>query len=175
MSHTAPTSVSTHPLHAPGSPASKLVCPTSCRSKPSTPSAPDRTRPAKSKPTQDSSQTLQHQSEQCPHQTATVPPDRDLEQSPRTNGAGPVSSYIVETLDVTNPGNTWAPATTGPRHLASTATPQRQLSTSVNGRTYLVRVEGCRTPHRELRLHRRSGQSRGFASHTSSARGYHRP
>ena len=41
----------------------------------------------------------------------------------RTNGAGPVSSYIVETLDVTNPGNAWS------QHLASTAPPQRQSST----------------------------------------------
>ena len=81
MSHTAPTSASTHPLHAPGSQASKLVCPMSCRSKPSTPSAPDRTRPARSKPPQASSRTLQHQSEQYPHQTATETPDRDLEQS----------------------------------------------------------------------------------------------
>ena len=27
----------------------------------------------------------------------------------RTNGAGPVTSYIVEILDVTNPGNAWVP------------------------------------------------------------------
>ena len=42
----------------------------------------------------------------------------------RTNGAGPVTSYIMETLDImTNPGNTWAPTTPGPRQRASTPDP----------------------------------------------------
>ena len=53
----------------------------------------------------------------------------------RTNGAGPVSSYIVETLDVTNPGNTWVP-TTGIDGTTTTA-----VVHVVIGRTYLVRVK----------------------------------
>ena len=75
----------------------------------------------------------------------------------RTNGAGPVSSYIVETLDVTNPGNAWRP-------------PRRWI-----GRTYLVRVKAVALHTGSFRLHRRSSQSRGFPNHTSSARGHHRP
>ena len=53
----------------------------------------------------------------------------------RTNGAGPVSSYIVETLDLTNPGNTWV-LTTGIDGTTTTA-----VVNVVIGRTYLVRVK----------------------------------
>ncbi len=53
----------------------------------------------------------------------------------RTNGAGPVSSYIVETLDVTNPGNTWIP-TLGIDGNTTTA-----VVNVIIGRTYLVRVK----------------------------------
>ena len=53
----------------------------------------------------------------------------------RTNGAGPVSSYIVETLDLTNPGNTWV-LTTGIDGTTTTA-----VVHVVIGRTYLVRVK----------------------------------
>ena len=53
----------------------------------------------------------------------------------RTNGAGPVSSYIVETLDVTNPGSTWF-ATTGIDGNTTTA-----VVNVIIGRTYLVRVK----------------------------------
>ncbi len=53
----------------------------------------------------------------------------------RTNGAGPVSSYIVETLDVTNAGNAWV-ATTGIDGNTTTA-----VVNVINGRTYLVRVK----------------------------------
>ena len=55
----------------------------------------------------------------------------------RTNGAGPVSSYIVETLDVTNPGNTWAPTT------VIDGNTTKAVVNVVNGRTYLVRVEAA--------------------------------
>ena len=53
----------------------------------------------------------------------------------RTNGAGPVSSYIVETLDLTNPGNTWV-LTTGIDGTTTTA-----VVNVIIGRTYLVRVK----------------------------------
>ena len=53
----------------------------------------------------------------------------------RTNGAGPVNSYIVETLDVTNPGNSWIP-TAG---IDSNTT--MAVVNVINGRTYLVRVK----------------------------------
>ena len=53
----------------------------------------------------------------------------------RTNGAGPVSSYIVETLDVTNPGNAWVPT------LGIDGTTTKAVVHVVIGRTYLVRVK----------------------------------
>ena len=52
----------------------------------------------------------------------------------RTNGAGPVNSYVVETLDITSPGNTWVP-TAG----IDANTTMAVVNVS-NGRTYLVRV-----------------------------------
>ena len=53
----------------------------------------------------------------------------------RTNGAGPVSSYIVEILDVTNPGNAWVPT------LGIDGTTTKAVVHVVIGRTYLVRVK----------------------------------
>ena len=53
----------------------------------------------------------------------------------RTNAAGPVSSYIVETLDLTNPGNAWVP-TTGIDGNTTTV-----VVNVINGRRYLVRVK----------------------------------
>ena len=53
----------------------------------------------------------------------------------RTNGAGPVSSYIVEILDVTNPGNAWVPT------LGIDGTTTKAVVNVIIGRTYLVRVK----------------------------------
>ena len=48
-----------------------------------------------------------------------------------------MSSYIVETLDVTNSGNTWAPTT------VIDGTTTKAVVNVVNGRTYLVRVKAA--------------------------------
>ena len=52
----------------------------------------------------------------------------------RTNGAGPVNSYIVETLDLTSPGDSWAPTA------GIDANTTMAVVNVVRGRTYLVRV-----------------------------------